>query len=170
MKYVDPDGKIVTNKTDDFIIARLEDPIMIEEKEVDTIVLAPGDKYMGKVDGTRDKNGNYTKISAIDSNNIDYSVEDGNKVKFDNKKSEIQNKLNDCLKKILNVIKKDKKLPSGSYSNETSGGKFLSEKWDERFKNDLGEDGFNDYSKAYQSDIQQKLRNKMVINDSEENK
>nr|WP_180487152.1 hypothetical protein [Treponema socranskii] len=65
VRYIDPDGENITNKTNDYIIARLEDPIILKDgTKIDTVVLAPGDTYIGNVDGTRDKDGNYTKISC----------------------------------------------------------------------------------------------------------
>lgn len=171
---MDPDGKTVTNKTNDYIIVRLEDPILFKKKKIDTVVLAPGDKYLGKVDGTRDKDGNYTKISAQDGDNIDYTVEKDNQIKFDNDDSKKQNNANDFKKKLYNLaanlIGKDKKLISGSYPKNTEGGKFLSDKWNNQFRKDLGEDGFNDYEKAYQSEVQKNLRKEMVINTSEDKK
>ena len=90
VRYIDPDGKNITNKTNDYIIARLEDPIILKDgTKIDTVVLAPGDTYIGNVDGTRDKDGNYTKVSC----------REGNQIEFDNNSSKRQNDKNDKLKK-----------------------------------------------------------------------
>ena len=174
VRYIDPDGENITNKTNDYIIARLEDPIILKDgTKIDTVVLAPGDTYIGNVDGTRDKDGNYTKISCREGNKIDYSVKTGNQIEFDNDSSKRQNSKNDKLKKINNLplinLIKGKKLLSGSYSKDSEGGKFLTKEWDNRFKADLGED-FTDYEKAYFSETQKKLREERVISAKENEK
>ena len=51
------------------------------------------------MDGTRDKNGNYTKISARDGDNIDYTVNQKNQITFDNEHSKKKNSKNDVLTK-----------------------------------------------------------------------
>lgn len=102
--YIDPDGNDVTNKTDDYIIARPEDKITLKDgTKIDTVVLAPGDKYISGIDGTRDKEGNYTKVSANHKNIVNYTVEKNNIIKFDDEKSKKINDRNDMIKKINNL-------------------------------------------------------------------
>lgn len=170
VRYIDPDGKNVTNNTKDYIIARLEDPIKLKDGTIiDTVVLAPGDTYIGNVDGTRDKNGNYTKISCRAGDEINYTVKEGNLIEFNDEKSKSRNNKNDNKKKINNktFLKyiNGEKLTSGSYAKDSEGGKFLSEEWDGMFKNDLG-NGFNNYEEAYKSDVQKKLRDEKVISNN----
>ena len=165
--YVDPDGRNVTNNTKDYIIARLEDPITLKDgTKIDTVVLAPGETFIGNVDGTRDKDGNYTKISCQDGDNINYTVKEGNIIEFDDDKNDLKKNINNY--SPLRIIN-GKKLTSGSYPNDSEGGKFLSGKWDGRFKEDLG-DGFNNYEDAYKSDVQKKLRDEKVISNNGSNK
>ena len=169
VRYIDPDGREVTNNTGDYIIAKPEDEITLKDgTTLNTVVLAPGDTYVGKVDGTRDKDGNYTKISGLKMDNIDYSVETGNRIKFNNASSRDINNRNDILKKINNFLS-GKKLLSGSYSKDSDGGKFLSSKWDGEFKEDLGEN-FDNYEAAYSMESQVKLRAEHVITQNKDKK
>ena len=159
--YIDPDGKAITNNTKNFIIARLEDPIKLSDgTEIDTVVLAPGDTYKGNVDGTRDLDGNYTKISAQSNQTVNYSVEEDNSIKFLDNESKKNNFKND-LKKALNNIFPfvfGWKLYSGSYEKGELPAKYLASEWDDNFKSDLGEDGFQNYEAAYDSEKQKLLR------------
>lgn len=166
IRYVDPDGKNITNNTKDFIIVRLENPIKLKDgTKIDTVVLAHGETYVGKVDGTRDKVGNYTKVSAQDNQSINYSVEEGNVIKFTDKESKAMNIKND-LKKALNNIFPfifGWKLYSGSYEKGDLPAKYLASKWDDTFKTDLGEEGFGNYESAYNSETQKLLRKEYVV-------
>ena len=168
IKYIDPDGKAVTNNTNDYILVKPEKPITLKDgSSINTIVLAPGDTFTGKVDGTRDKDGNYTKISATDGDKIDYTVKNGNKIEFDDNESANKNNSNDFKKKFYNKIPfTEKKLLSGTHPKDSKGGKILEKDWGEEFKKDLGED-FNDFDKAYNSEKQKKLREEFVIRKTE---
>ena len=161
VRYIDPDGKTVKNNTNSFIIARLEDPVELSNgKEVDTVVLAPGDIYKGNVDGTRDQNGNYTKVSARGDQSINYSVEKDNSIQFTDKDSKTNNLKNDLKKAVNNIFPFifGWKLYSGSYNKGDLPAKYLAEQWDNSFKEDLGNDGFQNYEKAYDSETQILLR------------
>ena len=174
VKYTDPDGKNVTNNTNDYIIARLEDEITLKDgTKIDTVVLAPGDTYNGKVDGTKNRHGDYTKISCQDGDKIDYTVKEGNLIEFDDISSECKNLLNDS-KKIVNntspllLFINGYKLPSGSYPKNSKGAHFLSKRWDDRFKRDL--DRETDFKKAYESEKQIQIRKEGLVTSSEEKK
>ncbi len=161
VRYIDPTGKDIVNHTNGYIIVRLENPIELSNgKKVDTVVLAPNDKYVGKIDGSRDQDGNYTKVSAQDNQTINYSVEQGNRIKFIDKESKNTNIKNDLIKALNNIFPFafGWKIYSGSYEKGDLPAKYLSDEWDKRFITDLGKDGFKKYESAYNSEIQKLFR------------
>ena len=65
IKYTDPDGMDITNNTNNYIVARLEDSITLPNgHKIDTAIFAPNDTIRGGIDGAKDKEGNFFKVSA----------------------------------------------------------------------------------------------------------
>ena len=181
IRYVDPDGKDITNRTASYIVARLENPILVpklDERgnlqyssdgklvyiEIDTAIIAPGETLVGKYDGIRDIEGNYIKVSGHSMlPRINFSVF-SDKMEFVDSESETWNNfIDDCKKKFAPT-----ELQSGYYSAGSDGAILLSNRWDSTIKGDLGINSMDELSnetlkKIYDSTQQKFLREYLNI-------
>jgi hypothetical protein len=124
LKYTDPDGKIVTNKTQHAIVVRTEDG--------DYLLLGPGAIYFGKVDGVLTQDGKTYKISDHEASPLDINIEvtqneEGNyEFNLPDRPSRVLNWLGDRVKQLSKDESRKKDL-SGELPNRAEG--FPAKSW-----------------------------------------
>ena len=157
----------VFNAQDDYILTRLENALfdvplynkndgtpVIDPKtgkqdvipKIDTVVVAPHDFQKGIMDGSKDKEGNYYKVTAKEEfGAVGYIVKEGSmEIVF----GKIKNELGDALKNG-NEIKSGYK-PAGSPDAIK-----LEKEWGQQFKDDIGS---HTWEKVYDTNEQYSLR------------
>ena len=129
VKYTDPDGRDITNNTKEYVLGKLEDPIVIgkdengRDIELTFLIIEPGETIKGHFDGAIMKNGIIVKVSAESAwnENVSFTITDNEKgeVDFSDYSSFCINKKNDDLKGLLNLLPLGKKYDySGKYQDQ----------------------------------------------------
>ncbi len=155
VRYTDPDGRDAKNNTPNYILLRLENPIILPSYdeygnrkidhngqklsfEIDTLVVKPGEYACGAFDGGRDANGNYFKVTAIEGTVVSFIVTETAIYIFD---GGFNNFMGNIGKVIKNFGKerygKGYKEYSGFKKAESDGALFLKAAWGNTFDSDL---------------------------------
>ena len=161
VRYVDPDGRDAKNNTPNYILLRLENPIVLPSYdgygnrkidrnwqkvsfEIDTLVVKPGEYACGAFDGGRDVNGNYFKVTAIEGTVVSFIVTETGIYIFD---GGFINFVVDMGRVIKNFGKesfgKGYKEYSGFKKAGSDGAKFLEDAWGDTFDSDLKDENGN---------------------------
>ena len=173
VRYIDPDGNDVINLTNDYILLRLEDSLVIPLYdecgnakidhnghkilfEIDTLVVKPGEYVCGAFDGGKDSKENYFKVTARGNSIVSFMVTEDAMYIFD---GGLQNFVGDLGKTIYNLGNEkygDKyKELSGFKKTGSKGADFLSGKWHNSFNIDIRNIKWED---AYNTNKQASLR------------
>ena len=113
------------NNSDKYVVVRTEDDISVENGAgvCHNVILAPGDRYNGGIDGCMDSNGNFYKVTAKAPYTVSASIDSDGLFHIESFKSHFVNWGGDAMKKFGNLgLPKEKKyIFSGFYEKNSTG-------------------------------------------------